>query len=376
MRRPDAPRSRTIVAILAVLVLLVAACGAPAAAPSPTATTTATTTKSAAPASASPAALKLPPLPPKPSVPSGPALKWKFVTDFGFNGRHAPYYVALDKGFFKDMGFDIEIVRGAGSLDAIKQVGAGNAQVGFADAASLVATRANENVPVKELLIVYNNPPQALYCLASSGIKVPKDLEGKKLSDSASSGVPKIFPAYAKAEGIDVNKVTWVYADSTALPSLLVSRQVDCVSQFTVGEALLIAAAGGQPLVRFAFADAPGMDFYSNGIIATDDMIKSQPDALKRFDYAIIEGLDYAFQHPDEAAQIMHKYHPEVTVDVAKAETLAVEDIALTTETAKNGLGYVDPSRMQKTIDIITPALDLKRKVSVDEVYTPGFVPR
>ncbi len=355
--------ARTIVASLAALGLLLAACGAPAAAPS-------TTT----PATQGSVALKLPPLPPKPNVPSGPALKWKFVTDFGFNGRHAPYFTALDKGFFKEMGFDVEIVKGAGSQDAIKQVGAGNAQVGFADAATLVSIRANENVPVKELAMVYSKPPQALYCLAESGMKTPKDLEGKKLSDAASSGVPKIFPAYAKAAGIDVSKVTWVFADSTALPSLLISKQVDCVSQFTVGEALLKKAAGGRELVRFAFGEAPGMDFYSNGIIASDSLIQSQPDALKRFVYAVIAGMRYSFEHPDEAAAIMNKAHPEVDTDVAKAETLAVQELALTPETVTAGLGHIDPARMQKTIDIITPALELKRKVTVDEVYAPGFV--
>jgi NitT/TauT family transport system substrate-binding protein len=363
--------------------MLVGACqSAPAAAPTSSAakpSTTVVAAPSAAPlVTASPsavaAALPVPPLPPKPPVPSGGPEKLRFATDFGFNGRHAPYFVALAKGFFRDVGLDVEIVRGAGSQDAIKQVGAGNAQVAFADMATLIALRANENVPVKQLSVIYNRPPQALYCLAESGIKVPKDLEGKRLADSASSGVPKIFPAYAKAEGIDVNKVTWVFADSTALPSLLVSKQVDCVSQFIVGQALLEKAAAPKPLVRFAFSDAPGMDFYSNGIVASDETIQTKPDVLRRFVYAVNEGLTYAFEHPDEAAQIMNQAHPEVDVDIAKAETLAVESLALTPETAQHGIGYVDPARVQKTIDIITPALELNRTISVNEVYAPGFV--
>ncbi len=316
----------------------------------------------------------IPKLPAAPTVPAGQSEKLVFATDFGFNGRHAPYYTALAKGFFKDMGLDVQIVRGAGSQDAIKQVGAGNAQVAFADMATLIALRANENVPVKQLSVVYAKPPQALYCLQESGIKQAKDLEGRKLSDSASSGVPKIFPAYAKAAGIDNSKVTWVFADSTALPSLLVSKQVDCVSQFSVGEELFRKAAEPKPLVRVAFADAPGMDFYSNGIVASDEFIKSKPDVLKRFVYAVDQGLAYAFAHPDEAAKILHDAQPQVDLDVARAETLAVADLALTADAQQHGTGFVDPARVQKTIDIITPALELNRKVSVDEVYAPGFV--
>jgi NitT/TauT family transport system substrate-binding protein len=314
------------------------------------------------------------PRPAKPAVPSGPADKVTFSTDFGFNGRHAPYFTALDKGFFREMNLDVRIVRGGGSLDAIRQVAAGNATAGFADLAVLISMRANENVPVKELSIVYTRPPQALYCLPDSGIRAPKDLEGRRLSDSAASANPKIFPAYARAVGIDLGKVKWIFADSASLPALLVSKQVDCVAQFVVGEALLRKAAGGADLVRLAFADAPGLDYYGNGIVASDETIKTRPELLRRILWAITQGLAYAFEHPDEAAQILNKHHPQIPVDVARAETLAVRDLALTPETKKHGLGWVDPARVQKTIDIMTPALELKRKVTVDEVYAPGFL--
>jgi NitT/TauT family transport system substrate-binding protein len=310
----------------------------------------------------------------RPPVPSGPAQAVTFVTDFGFNGRHAPYYTAVDKGFFKEMGLDVKIVRGGGSLDAIRQVAAGNAQAAFADLAALVSMRANDNVPVKEISIIYTRPPQALYCLPESGIKTAKDLEGKRLSDSAASAVPRIFPAYAKAMGIDATKVKWIFADSAALPAMLVRREIDCAAQFVVGEALLKKAAGGKDLVRFAYGDAPGLDYYGNGIVAADEMIKSKPELLKRILWAVNQGLAYAFENPDEAAEIMNRNHPQVPVDVAKAETLAVKALVLSPETLKHGIGYVDPARVQKTIDIMTTALELKRKVTVDEVYAPGFL--
>ena len=60
-----------------------------------------------------------------------------FITDFGFNGRHAYFYVAREKGYYKAEGFDVNFVRGQGSADAIKKVAAGVATFGFADAGSL-----------------------------------------------------------------------------------------------------------------------------------------------------------------------------------------------------------------------------------------------
>ena len=72
--------------------------------------------------------------------------------------------------------------------------------------------------------IVYAKPPHAIYVLKDSGITKPKDLEGKKLADTAFSAVPKMFGAYAKAAGIDASKVTWVVAGSDTLPGMLSTR--------------------------------------------------------------------------------------------------------------------------------------------------------
>ena len=67
------------------------------------------------------------------------------VTDFGFNGRHAYYYYALEKGYYKEAGIDLTIVRGQGSVDAVKQVAAGTAQLGFADTSAVIFGRANDS---------------------------------------------------------------------------------------------------------------------------------------------------------------------------------------------------------------------------------------
>ena len=97
------------------------------------------------------------------------------ITDFGYNGRHAYFFVALDKGYYKAAGLDVKILRGQGSVDAIRQVGAGNATFGFADTGSLVLARANDQIPVKLVASVYARPPQAIFCREDAGIKLPKD---------------------------------------------------------------------------------------------------------------------------------------------------------------------------------------------------------
>ena len=143
-------------------------------------------------------------------LPPAGAAEVNFITDFGYNGRHSYFYVALDKGYYKAEGLEVNILRGQGSADAIKKVASGAAAVGFADAGALVLARGNDAIPVKLLSIVYATPPHAIFALADSGIKTGKDLEGRTVAEPAFSAIPLVFNAYAQAVGIDRNKVKWV----------------------------------------------------------------------------------------------------------------------------------------------------------------------
>ena len=234
-----------------------------------------------------------------------------FITDFGFNGRHAYYYVALEKGYYEAAGLDVKIVRGQGSSDAVKQVASGTAQLGFADTSAAIFAKANDGIPIKLVSVIYAKPPHAIYVLKDSGITKPKDLEGKKIADTAFSAVPKMFGAYAKAAGIDSSKVTWVVAGSDALPGMLSLGRADGIGQYTVGEPLLKKAAAPKDVVALAYADV-GLDYYGSGIVVTDSTLKSNPDMVKRFVAATLRGLKDAIANPAEAGAIMHKHHRQV----------------------------------------------------------------
>jgi NitT/TauT family transport system substrate-binding protein len=298
---------------------------------------------------------------------AGAADKITFVTDFGYNGRHAYYFVALEKGYYARQNLDVQIVRGQGSADAVKQVAAGTAQIGFADTAAVILGRGNDQIPVKLVAIVYAKPPHAIYVLKESGIAKPKDLEGKKVADTAFSAVPKLFDAYAKAADIDASKVTWLVAAADTLPGMLTTGRADGIGQFTVGEPLLAKAAAPKQVLALTYADV-GLDLYGNGIIASDGLIKSNPDLVRRFVTATLQGLKDAIADPQQAGAIMNKHHREVDADVAVAETKIVGTLT------GQPLGVLDPARVKKAIEIVGRAYTLKSAVAPEDIYAPGFV--
>ena len=279
--------------------------------------------------------------------------KVTFVTDFGYNGRHAYYFVALEKGYYAKQNIDVQIVRGQGSADAVKQVAAGSAQIGFADTTAVILGRGNDQIPTKLVAIIYAKPPHAIFVLKDSGIAKPKDLEGKKLADTAFSMIPKLFGAYAKGTMIDAGKVTWIAAAVDTLPGLLTTGRVDGIGQFIVGEPLLVKAAAPRQVLALSYADA-GLDLYSNGIIASDSLIKSNPDLIRRFVSATLLGLKDAIADPQGAGAIMNKHHREVDADVATGETRLVGTLT------GQPLGRLDAARLQRAIDIIGGAFALK----------------
>src|SRR5215467_5090657 len=216
------------------------------------------------------------------------------------------------------------------------------------------------------------SPTQAIYCREDSGLKKPKDLEGNAIAEPAGGAVKALFPAFAKAAGIDASTVRWVVASSESLPGLLATNKLPCVTQFTVGEALLRSQLGPAKLVRFAYSDA-GLSYYSNGIVATAATIASKPYLVRRFVEATVRGMKDAFADPAAAGAIMHKIVPQVDATVAKEETEAVAELA---QTPGQLLGEIDPARIDATLDVVKGAFKLATPVAAADVYAPGFVPK
>jgi NitT/TauT family transport system substrate-binding protein len=304
------------------------------------------------------------------AAPAAAVDKVSIITDAGFLGRHAYYFVAIQKGYYKAEGLEVNVIRGQGSAEAIKQVAAGNVTFGFADSGSAVLGRANDSLPVRVVAIVYAKAPHAIYALKGSGIEKPKDLEGRRIANPAGGAIPKLFPAYAKAAHIDESKVNWVVASSESLPGLLALGRVDAIGQFTVGEPRLKKDAAPKELVELTYSDA-GLDFYSNGIVASETTLKDKPDLVKRFVRATLKGLKDALDHPAEAAKIMQQAHRELDIGIAEGELGKVRELATIPGTP---LGRIDAKRAQSTIDVVKNAFTMKHPVTVQDVFDARFV--
>ncbi len=298
----------------------------------------------------------------------------KYSTSFGTFGRDAYAYVAVEKGYFRDAGFDVTIVPGAGSVAVATQVAAGTVDFGPADTSALVLARGESNLPVKIVAMIHQNTMSGYLALRSSGIASPKDLEGKRIADTPGSTATVLFPLYAKRAGIDASKVTFVPASAPALPSLLASKQVDAVGQFAVGIPTFQAAAGA-PISSLTYAKVvPGL--MGLGLLASDEAIRTKPDVVRRFTAALLRGERYAIQNPGDAGRILNRYVPVQNPVVAAQELKIMKKYVVTEAVKKNGYGYVDRRRFASTVSIVNNFFKPKTRMTVADVYAQGFLPQ
>src|SRR5262245_16298643 len=105
--------------------------------------------------------------------------KISFLTDFGYYGRHSYIFYALNKGYFAEEGLDVTVLRGQGSYDVAKQIANNVAQFGIVDTTAIILGRANDQIPIKAVAMIYAKLPSATFVMKASGIARPQDLEGR-----------------------------------------------------------------------------------------------------------------------------------------------------------------------------------------------------
>jgi NitT/TauT family transport system substrate-binding protein len=296
-----------------------------------------------------------------------------YSTSFGNFGRDSYAWVALEKGYFRDAGFDVKIVPGAGSVAVAQAIAAGSVDFGPADVAAVAVARAESGVPVKVVALIQQNTMAAFFALRSSGITKPTDLAGKTFADTPGSTVAVLLPLYAKRAGFDASSVKFVPSTPPALPSLLASKRVDVVGQFTVGLPAFRAATG-QDIVSLPYAKVvPGL--MGLGLLASDRMIRERSGDVRKFTAALLKGERWAIDNPGTAGAILNKHVPLQDPVIAAKELKIMKKYALTPDVRKNGYGFIDPKRFASTISIVNNFFHPKTRVKVSDVYAPGFAP-
>jgi NitT/TauT family transport system substrate-binding protein len=305
---------------------------------------------------------------------AAPLKKITFQLDWIAYGRHVPYYVALEKGYFAQAGLDVNIEQGTGAMPGFRYLAADRAQFVFQDIGSMIAARVRANLKMKAVSCVYQKAPHTAFFIKGKGITAPKDLEGKKLGFSAGNSPKIMFPAFAAANHIDESKLNWLAADPNSLNSLLLDHQANVILTYLFTLPVLQKSAqNGEQIGTFVYSDF-GANFYANGIVAMEDYIAANPDVVRGFVKAVKQGFEYTAAHPQDAVALMKKHQPQLNADTALKELPILARLSTSDDTKAHGFGIMTESKMQETADLIAKYMDLKSEVPIHDLYTNDFL--
>jgi len=294
------------------------------------------------------------------------------------SGVYAMYFVALDKGYYKDANLSVKIVRGFGSGDTVKRIAASQADVGSADFGALMAAKGQGKIPVKVIAIVEGESPSGILYRTETGIKVPADLKGKTIARSASGAGSAILQAFFDANKMPMDSVNFVVTDASGYLPLLLSKKVDAIAEQAVvlPKYSIPAAKEGITLKAMTFSEA-GLSFYGATIITNDDTIAKRSDALRRFLSATFKGYQTTFANPREAAEILLKYHPESgSMESLLGELEIEQGLIMTDDVKKHGLGFINAEKLERSRALLTKALNLPTETKADELYSSDLLPK
>jgi NitT/TauT family transport system substrate-binding protein len=283
------------------------------------------------------------------------------------NVQFAPFYVAVERGYFTAEGIDIAFDYKF-ETDGVKLVGAGEIPFAVVSGEQVVLARA-QGLPVKYVMQWFRKYPVAIISLVKSGINTPQDLKGKKVGLPGFFGATYVgWRAFLKANNLTEKDVMQQEIGYTQVAALQ-SSKVDVVVGYTNNEPIVLAQ-NGYPVKVFAVSDA--VDMVSNGLMTSEKTIQDNPKLVRGMVNAILKGIADTIKDPDTAMQISTKY-----VEGLKADDPIQKEVLLKTIDAMQGgkPGESTAQAWQNTQDALMTMGSVQKKMDTSTFYTNEFLP-
>lgn len=301
-----------------------------------------------------------------------------FALDWKFEGPAAPYFVAIDKGFFADKDLTVEISAGSGSLDAIPKVATGAFPVGFADINSLIKfLDQNPDAPVKAAMMIYDKPPFAVIGRKSLGVEAPKDLEGKVLGAPPPDGAWAQFPIFAAENDLDTAAITVEPVGFPTREPMLAEGNVAAITGFSFSSYLNLVRLGvaEDDISTLLMADY-GVDLYGNAIIVNTDYAAENPEVIKGFLDAVAMGWSEAIADPAAAIPSLIERNPAADAELeGRRLELAIDANVVTDYASAEGFGTVEADRFASALEQIATTYEFQNMGDLSTYFTDEYLP-
>ncbi len=301
-----------------------------------------------------------------------------FTLDRKIDGPAAPFFVAIEKGYFQAEGLNVTIDAATGSPESLNRLATGSYQMGVADLNSLIQLRDGDpDTPIKAVFVIFDKPPSAIIARKSRGIATPKDLEGKRLAVPAADDTFAQWPIFAKVNGIDADRVQVENVGVPVREPMLAAGEVDAIIGCSFGSYVDLKERGVPPgdLAVLAMADYR-VELYGDAIMVNTAFAAEKPEAVRSFLRAYLKALKDTVRDPARAVEaVLHRSDAASrTVELERLH-MAIGDNVVTPAVKAAGYGGIEPERFGAALDQLALTYRFKARDKAADAFDPSFLP-
>jgi NitT/TauT family transport system substrate-binding protein len=289
-------------------------------------------------------------------------------------GVDAPFFVADANGYFAEEGLDVEVTDGSGSTASIQAAGSGDFDIVLAGLGVLAQARqasgADNLVAVAGLL---QKDPTSIISLEGSGIKTPKDIEGKRLGTDAGNLEDGMIKAFADANGVDFSKVEVIVINGGNDRVALLKGDVDFINGWANPDGDKVAAE--KPIEPpLLFADY-GVNILGTSVITRKDWLAENGDTMKAFLRALLKGKAAADADPAKTLEIFMSARPDSDAAIIENDLKVMGKYEHTAATEGKAYGVLAEEDVALTISLLEKYSGMAPGLTPADIYDASYLP-
>ncbi len=292
------------------------------------------------------------------------------ILDYVANTNHTGMYVALDQGFYEEEGLNVTIVEPTeGATATLIAVGKGDFGISYQEDVTIALTAADP-LPIKAIAAVIQHNTSGFASYADKGIRSPRDFQGKTYAGWGGPGEEAVLKAVMAQDGGDFSSLTMVISDGSGFEAL---KDKADIMWFFEGWDNVKCRLNDFPIEYMPVRELDErLDYYTPVIIASKDTLEKKPEMVRKFLAATTEGYEYAIAHPQESAEILHKYAPDYSMEML---TLSQNYLSGKYSEGASRWGEMKEEVWDNYTDFMVEYGVIHEAIDADECYTNEFLP-